>query len=525
MPNSDLRRRFVLGLGGTTALAAAQGTGARNGAHQGIFNVVDYGAAADGARLNTKPIQDAIDACARAGGGRVYFPAGKYVSGTLVLKDNVTLELEAGATLLGSRNLDDYPVHVADMRSYTDNYTDKSLIYAENLQNIAIQGHGIIDGQGAAFKGPYKVRPYLMRFIGCRGVSVSGVTIKDSPMWVQHYLGCDEVDIRSIRVHSRVNGNNDGIDIDCCQRVRISDCEIWSGDDAIVLKSTANRPCKDMVIANCVLSSTCNALKLGTETNGGFENIAISNCSIYDTRLSGVTLQIVDGGTLDRVTVSNIAMVNVTCPLFIRLGDRARPFQNGGERPAMGRMRNITISNIEATGARRTGCAIAGLPGHAIENVTIENMRLAFEGGGTSRDAQRQVPENPERYPEYNMFGVLPAYALYCRHVKNLSLRNIQASFADREERPAMICEDVEALEIAGASLAGGSETQPSIRLARVKDAFIHGCRVPGATPAFMEVDSECAGVALVANELSRARNAVTGSGASRVFLGNNHLA
>ncbi len=276
-------------------------------------------------------------------------------------------------------------------------------------------------------------------------------------MWVQHYLACDGVEIRGIRVHSRVNGNNDGIDIDCCQRVRISDCDIWSGDDAIVLKSTADRPCKDVVIANCVLSSLCNAIKLGTETNGGFENIAIANCSIYDTRLAGLTLQIVDGGTLDRVTVSNLAMVNVTAPLFLRLGDRGRPFQSGGARPAVGRMRNVTISNIEAVGAKRTGCAISGLAGHAIENVTLENVRLSFEGGGARQDAQRRIAENAQGYPEYNMFGVLPAYGLYCRHVKNLVVRNLHTAFERAEERPALACEDVEALEIDGARLAAGA--------------------------------------------------------------------
>jgi polygalacturonase len=173
--------------------------------------------AGDGVRPNTKPIQAAIDACAKAGGGTVYFPAGTYLSGTIVLKSHVTLHLDSGAALLGSKNLEDYPAHIPALRSYTDTYTDKSLVYAEDVENIAITGHGVIDGQGAAFHGPYKVRPYLMRFVSCRNVSVDGVTIKDSPMWVQHYLACDDVTIRGITVHSRVNGNNDGIDIDGCR--------------------------------------------------------------------------------------------------------------------------------------------------------------------------------------------------------------------------------------------------------------------------------------------------------------------
>ena len=302
-------------------------------------------------------------------------PAGVYLSGTVVLRANVTLQIEAGAVLRGSRNLADYPAHVPALRSYTDNHTEKSLVYAEDVDNVSIVGQGVIDGQGGAFKGPYKVRPYLMRFVNCRNVNVHDVTIRDSPMWVQHYLACEHVAIHGIVVRSRVNANNDGIDIDSCRGVRISDCDIWSGDDAIVLKATTDRPCCDVVIANCVLSSACNALKLGTESNGGFENIAISNCTISETRLAGLAIEMVDGGVLDRVSVSNIIMKGVGAPLFIRLGDRAPPFLDGGARPPAGKLRNVSISSIQADDAGPTGCAIAGLPGHAIENVALADVR------------------------------------------------------------------------------------------------------------------------------------------------------
>src|SRR5262249_44281655 len=141
------------------------------------FDVRQFGAKADGVRLDTVSIQSAMDACAQAGGGTVLFPAGNYLSGTIVLKSRVTLELEAGATLRGSKNLADYPSHVPALRSFTDTYTERSLIYAEKVENVAIQGRGTIDGQGAAFEGPYKVRPYMIRMVDCRDVSVSGVSI------------------------------------------------------------------------------------------------------------------------------------------------------------------------------------------------------------------------------------------------------------------------------------------------------------------------------------------------------------
>ena len=199
----------------------------------------------------------------------------------------------------------------------------------------------------------YKSRPYLIRMINCRNILLRDITIMNSPMWVQHYLLCEDVNIDGIKVNSRVNHNNDGIDIDGCQRVRISNCDIVSGDDAIVLKSTLDIPCKNVTITNCVLSSDCNAFKLGTETNGGFQNIVFSNCTIYDTPLAGITLQMVDGGTLERVSVSNITMNNVGTAIFIRLGNRARPYNDSLPKPGMGKLSHVIIDNIQGTKYRQ----------------------------------------------------------------------------------------------------------------------------------------------------------------------------
>ena len=457
MTKSRVPRRVfgrLLALGGVPVVAAAAPK-EKTAPRSGRVNVLEYGADPGGSVLNTKAIQASVDACSQAGGGTVCFPPGRYLSGTIVLRSNVCLQLEPGAVLLGSKSLKDYPSHVPAMRSYTDNYTERSLIYAEKAENVAITGFGAIDGQGGAFGvgEPYKQRPYLIRLIECRNVNVTEVALRDSPMWVLHLLGCDEATIRGVRVRSRVNHNNDGFDIDCSTRVRISDCDIWSGDDAIVLKSTSSRATKDVSITNCVFSSLCNALKMGTETNGGFENIVISNCTIYDTKLAGLTLQMVDGGTLDRVTVTNLVMNGVGAPFFMRLGNRARPFEEGGSPQPVGRFRNVVISNIEASGASRTGCAICGIPGHVIENVTLENVRIRSLGGGTSADAGREPPENERGYPEHNMFGTLPAYGFYCRHAKNLRFRDVEVSADNRDERPALACEDVEVLELEGCRL------------------------------------------------------------------------
>jgi polygalacturonase len=432
-----------------------------------------FGAQGDGVHLDTAAIQSAVDASAKAGGGAVWFAPGTYRSGTIRLRDRVRLHLAGGATLLGSTDLTDYPPMVPKLRSFTDTYTDKSLIYAEGLVGAGLEGDGVIDGQGASFHGPYKVRPYLIRFVECRDVGIRDIELRNSPMWVQHYLGCEGVRISGVRVRSRVNENNDGIDIDASSGVRISDCDIVSGDDAIVLKSTAARPCRDVVVTNCVLSSLCNALKLGTESTGGFDSISISNCAVYDTRLAGIALETVDGAILDRVTVSNIVMRNVKCPIFVRLGDRARPYTEGIARPAPGALRNVVIQGVQAEGANPTGCALCGLPEHPIENLTLRDIALSFAGGGTAADAARDIPEEAAKYPEYKMFGPLPAYGLFARHIQGLRIENVRCVAAAADARPALICDHVRDLEVNGFS--GASGIAPLVRLKDTRDARLRG--------------------------------------------------
>jgi len=366
------------------------------------------------------------------------------------------------------------------------------------VENIAIAGRGVIDGQGKHFParpGDGKGRPYISRFSQCRNVRVENVTFRDSARWLSHYLACENVTISGISIHSRIRENRDGMDIDSCQDVRISDCRVDAGDDAIVLKATTDRPCRRVVITNCILSSQASALKLGTESNGGFEDIAISNCVIHDTGYSGIAIEMVDGGALDRVTVSNITMKNVKVPIFIRLGNRARPIP-GLPPPGMGSLRNVVISNVQATGADSVGCSLTGVPDHAIENITLDNIRIEFAGGGTVRDARREVPEKIAGYPSGKMFGMLPAYGLFCRHATNLRLHNIDLVFDEDDRRPAVVCDDVRDLDVFGLRARVSADAEGVLVLRRVNGALVHGCRPGMKDGRFLRLERDtCHGI------------------------------
>ena len=245
------------------------------------YNIVAYGAKTDTTMLSTKAVQQAIDDCAKAGGGRVVVPTGQYKIGSIVLKSGVNLYLEQGATLFGSTDLKDYLPMKSDYVSLRTQTSTIQLIYADNVKNVVIDGFGTIDGQGRAFKkltwnDEGITRPHLIRFIQSQDITIKDITLKNSGCWMQHYLACDRVRIDGIKVFNRNNYNNDALDIDGCHEVIVRGIIADSDDDGITLKSTSPRLCENIRICDCVISSHCNAVKLGTETNGGFRNINIS---------------------------------------------------------------------------------------------------------------------------------------------------------------------------------------------------------------------------------------------------------
>ncbi|UCF15292.1 MAG: glycoside hydrolase family 28 protein [Phycisphaerales bacterium] len=459
---------------------------------EAVYDVRDYGAKAGGETLCTEPIQAAIDKCAAAGGGTVYFPPGRWLSGTVYLGDHVTLRLDSGSTLLGSRDPNDYAHRRGDFSSW-------SLVAGKGLKHIAILGLGTIDVQGSAFRWKDRSRPKGIYIEDCRDILIEGVSMRSAGSWMQHYFDCDRLTVRGISVFNHVSYNNDGLNIDSCRDVRITGCVVDSDDDAIVLKSRSLKPCENVTIANCVVSSHCNAIKMGTESGGGFQNITVTNCTICSPRYSKVTygrqrglaalaLEIVDGGILDRVSISNITIKGVSVPIFMRLGNRARQYGQDGTKPGVGTFRNVVVSNIVAMGVSSIGCSITGLPGHAVENVSLSNIKLNFDGGGAEEDASREIPEKAASYPESTMFGTLPAYGFYCRHVKGLRFSNMQLQTGTPDLRHAVVCEDVEDVSIDGLDSGFWPGAEAVLRLTDARGVLVRGCRPAIGTLLFVNL-------------------------------------
>jgi hypothetical protein len=477
---------------------------------QGTYNVLKHGAKGDGQAKDTRAIQAAIDACHRNGGGTVGFPAGNFLSGSLHLKSGVVLHLDHGATLLASKDEADFDSYEKlDFKNAADRETSffhHALVWAEDVERIAITGTGTIHGNRSRRGGP---KPIALK--RCKHVTVRDITIRDAPNYGISLLGTDYVVIDGVTI---LNGYSDGIDPDCCHHVRIANCHIESWDDAIVPKTSFSlgqrRSTENLTVTNCVLATNCNAFKLGTESGGDFRNITVSNCVLFARPgmrppVSGISLLSVDGAIIDGVTISNIAMTGVRCPLFLRLGNRGRDL----EKPIPGDLRNVVISNVVADGAQWP-CAIAGIPGHPVEGVTLDNLRLSYQGGGTREQSQVEVPEQVARYPSADMFGVLPAYGVWCRHARDLHLAGLRLRWQAPDLRSAVLCEDVSELAIDSLEARQAKEGAAVLRFRQVRDALLRGCRPEEGTGVFLEVSgAQSRVISLMTNDFSKVRKPV----------------
>lgn len=453
------------------------------------FVITDFGAKADTTVLSTAAIQAAIDCCSKEG-GRVVIPAGDFKTGTIVLRSNVNLHLELGAALYGSTDLRDYRRMKSSYVSLRTHTPTIQLIYADSVENVVIDGYGTIDGQGRGFKklswnDEGITRPHLLRFIQSRDIVVKDINLRNSGCWMQHYLACDRVRIDGIKVTNRNNYNNDALDLDGCHDVIVRGVIADSDDDGITLKSTSPRLCEDIVIENCIVSSHCNAVKLGTETNGGFRNILIRGIVVKPSAnqttqffgrergTSALSLEIVDGGLMENVSVDGMNIMGTESPIFVRLAHRGRGYtfnksgaeafvsqsvQGGNEgatrsqKPdsveTVGRMRSIYINNVHARDCGNFGSSITGLEGHEVEDVRVSNVNIRQRGGITHNDLklidEALRDEKTAEYPEATMWGPLPAKGFYVRHARDVRFENVEIYTETDDARPEFVKIDVQ---------------------------------------------------------------------------------
>jgi hypothetical protein len=449
-----------------------------------VYNIMDFGAVGDGAVINTGPINEAVKTCAAAGGGTVLIPPGKFVSGTITLLSGVELHLQRGATLLASTDRRDFPRQPQpSYRSLKDRGGWFALIYAAQASDIGITGAGTIDGNGALqqpdpslFGGDLDGRPRNILLISCSMVRIEGVRMLNSGMWNQHYLDCQDLTIDRIAVYNHSNRNNDGLDLDGCRRVVVANSVFDSDDDGITLKSTGPAMTEDVVITNCIVSSFCNAIKAGTESTGGFRNIAISNCVVKPSRslthpifntprhgITGISLEIVDGGLMDGVSISNIVIEGTECPLYIRLGNRARKYSADAPEPPVGAMRNLLLENIAARKTGNFSSSITAIPGHYIENVILRGIQFFNQGGLTKEEHlsdYESVPEDERGYPQPTVWGNLPSSLLFIRHVKNLLLADFQFGSELPDPRAPIVAVDASRLVIRNGMYTGKNQPE-----------------------------------------------------------------
>ncbi len=453
-------------LGFTNSRAEAAGSTVQSSKLR--FNVKDYGARGNGQSDDTQAINKTIMAAAKTGGGKVVFPAGTYLSGSVRLKSNITLYLGQGVVLEATDDPNAYdqpePFLGPQYQDFGHSHWHNGFIWGENLQDITIEGPGMIYGKGLlrqVGKKPAKkiVGDKAIALKKCRNVTLRDFTIKHGGHFGILPTGVDNFTIDNLLIDT----NRDGIDIDCCRNVHISNCTVNSPrDDGIVLKSSyalgRARPTQDVTINGCIVSGfrestvldgtyqtdtkssrPVGRIKLGTESNGGYKNITISNCVFEHCR--GLALETVDGGLLQDVSIYNLTMRDINdAPIFLRLGSRMR----GPKGMPVGRLRRVNISNVivHNTGDL-TSAIISGIPGHNIEDVKISDVRIDYNGGGTKKETTITPPDKAGGYPEPDMFGKMPSYGFYLRHVEGIEISNAKLTYAQKDARPPFALDDV----------------------------------------------------------------------------------
>jgi polygalacturonase len=520
----DQIRREFLKLAGIVTLVAPTmlSRGARSaiaplasGRAGTVFDVRSFGAVGDGKNIDSPAINRAI-AAAGAKGGTVYIPAGTYACYSLRLTSAVTLYVDQGATILAAdtpREGTPFGYDPAESNQPWEAYQDfghnhwhNSLIWGEDLHDVAVLGPGLIWGRGLA-RGhddpdlPIEEAPGVgnkaIALKNCRNVILRDLSMLACGHFAVLATGVDNLTIDNLKIDT----NRDGINIDCCRNVRIVNCSVNSPwDDAICPKSSFAlgyaRTTENVTIANCYVTGgyqvgalldgsfkpspnvsedsdwqRTGRIKFGTESNGGFRNIAISNCIFESCR--GLALETVDGGIMEDITVVGVTMRDIrNSPIFLRLGARMR----GPAERSIGTVRRVLISNVTCQGPlNEMPSIISGIPGHAVEDIKISNCIFLHKGGGTAEMAALHPVERPDDYPEPARFGPLPAQHFYLRHVRNIEISNVEVASVAADERPSFWLGDVSDADLLHVKLPRGAG--PSFLLNDVSAFRMHSSR------------------------------------------------
>ncbi len=473
-----------------------------------IYNIRDYGAKGDARALDTTAVQKAIDACTQDGGGTVLVPAGTFQIGTVELKSNVTLHIAAAGKLLGSADGKQY--HAVDAIPLRGDTTledgNWALLFAVNAKNVAIEGPGTIDGQGAQFHAAVRgatppsglggnKRPYHVLAYRCEDLSIRNISLLDCAYHSVRVIQSQRVHLDGIYIHNRVNGNNDGFHFISAEHVMVSNCTIKSQDDACALFGS----CKYITITNSSFSTRWSVFRFG---GGTAENITVSNCLLYEVDGCPIKFQGDPGSRFENISFSNLVLKDVTGPISISIGGRLPPPND--KTPVV--VRNISFSNIHGTvttnppqlseasvtsaynpGETHSCIVLNCINDSVLENISFDNIHLTFGGGGTAEDAARR--DMPQIFGEYFRLGPMPAYGLYARNVRGLTLQNVRFQVATQDLRPALIFDHVQDAAINGLSVQGDLSAESVLRFIDSKDVLLTAARLLTSAATFLQVE------------------------------------
>jgi hypothetical protein len=473
-----------------------------------VYNIRDYGAKGDTLSLDTTAVQKAIDACTQDGGGTVLVPAGTFQIGTVELKSHVTLHIAAAGKLLGSADGKQY--HSVDAIPLRGDTTledgNWALLFAVNAKNVAIEGPGTIDGQGAQFHPAVRgqtppsglggnKRPYHVLAYRCEDLCIRNISLLDCAYHSVRVIQSQRVHLDGIYIHNRVNGNNDGFHFISAEHVTLSNCIIESQDDACAMFGS----CKNITITNSSFSTRWSVFRFG---GGTAENITVSNCLLYEVDGCPIKFQGDPGSRFENISFSNLVLKDVTGPISISIGGRLPPPND--KVPVVAR--NISFSNIHGTvttnppqlsestvtsaynpGETHSCIVLNCINDSILENISFDNIHLTFGGGGTAEDAARR--DMPQIFGEYFRLGPMPAYGLYARNVRGLTLQNVRFQVATQDLRPALIFDHVQDSAINGLSVQGDLSAESVLRFIDSKDVLLTATRLLTSAATFLQVE------------------------------------